>query len=110
LTSVRFYWADGPLAVTYGWPRFRSEFSEVGITVAPLVPQFLFLGSVRVEARWDEITRIERTRRGIRLVFKDDRKPVVVATLRHRRLIKVVQTLCPVEFDPTLRRSYWWNV
>ena len=95
----------------HAWPLFRTTFSADGVSVEPSAQLPFLRRGLRLVVRWDELTRIERTRRGIRFIFKDERRPVVVATLwKHERLVRVVQNHCPVKFDPTLRRSTWSTV
>lgn len=109
LTSVRYYWA-GSVPRTHGWPLFRLILKNDGVSLAPSVNLPFLRRAPRLEARWNEFSRIERTGRGIRFIFKDERPPMVVATWRHSGLEQVVGTLCPVEFDLTLRPSTWGSV
>jgi hypothetical protein len=109
-TSAPYCWR-GTLPVTTSWPLFTTTLTCDGISAAPTIPLPFVRRAFKLTARWDELARIERTRRGIRLIFKDNRRPVVVGTpTRHLELARVVQTVCPVQFDPTLRPSSWTTV
>ena len=109
LTSVRYYWRD-TTPRTHSWPLFRLTLSEQGLVLEPAVGLPVVRRGPHLDVPWRDVAKIERTRRGVRLVFAGERKPVVVATWRHERLVQTIKALCPVEFDPTLRRSTWTTV
>lgn len=109
LTSIRYYWND-TLPTTHGWPFYRTTITVNGISVEPATRIPLLLRRVHIAAGWAEVSRVERTQNGIRLVFKDKRKPVVVASLvKSERLVQAIRS-CPVPFDPTMRPSTWTDV
>ena len=111
-TSVRYYRHE-TLPETNGWPFFKTTLTVDGISVATAIrlPFFRKLFPFALTAQWAELAKVERTRQGIRLIFKDNRKPVVVATpTRHKQLVRVVQSACPIEFDPTLRPGSWTSI
>jgi hypothetical protein len=108
-TSVRYAWG-GTVPRNHGWPLLRTTLTSDGIHVAAALRRGRSPNGFSVTAEWNELKRVERTRRGIRLVFRDDRQAVVVGTLRPQRLWDVVRDRCPVPFDSTLRPSTWSTV
>jgi hypothetical protein len=109
LTSLRYYWGD-VTPRTHSRPLYRLRISSDGVKLAP-VPLPLTRNRPVVDARWEEIEKIEWTGNGIRLLFVDGRRPVVAATLtRQRKLADTVMELAPVAFDRTRRPGTWSSV
>ena len=105
-----FWFRDGSIGHSRGWPLYRLILNPVGIEVKPSTPAWLPFRGPRWSYAWSEIAKVERTRRGLRFRFADRERTFVVGTmLGGERLARSAQALCPDRFDPTIHTVTWWR-
>jgi hypothetical protein len=101
-----FWFPDGGHAFSRGWPLNRLTMNRDGVEVRPST----WLGGPRLSYAWNEIARVERTRRGLRFRFKERGKTFVVGKpWGGDRLARNAQSLCPERFDPVVHPVTTWR-
>ena len=97
-TSLR-HLQDGVVLRTHAVGTYRTTVSRQRITVEPR------LWGPRFDIAMQNVERIENTGRGIRIMFRGDGSPILVGTLRHRKLVDAILATCPKKYDAAVRRS-----
>jgi len=105
-----FWFPDGSNARSRGWPLYRLNMSRWGVDLKPSTPTWLPPGGPQFSYAWEEIAKVERTRRGLRFRFAERGMTFVVGgPTTGERLARAAETFCPDRFDPAIHPVTSWR-